>query len=472
MKKTLSNIFYSCCSQLLGIIVPLITSPYLSRVLKPTSLGIYTYIDSVSQVFMMIGLIGLSNYGIREVAYRKSNKEDRSRVFYEIMLLRSILLIISYLLYCLFMNNSIYGRYSLLQVIWFAGSFLDVVWYFNGLEDFKTVVLRTFFVKVATVVLIILFIKSPEDLEKYIILMGLCQIFAAVICYFNLKKVICRVKLRTIKITRHIIPTLKIALPEIVTLIYYQMDKIMLEFLLKSPEIIAFYDLGQKIVRIPVTAITAISTVMLPRNSRYIIENDTQNLNKSIQLMIDFSIMLIVPMCLGLMAIAYGFVPWFYGDGYLMVAPIIICLCPVILARGLSSISGSQYLIPSNNTTYLTISSAFSAILNLIVNFAAIPIWGVYGAVLGTIMAEFSVTLIQFHYMRKKVKVVNMCKHFIKYTVFSLIAVIPVYFIYTHMKIGIIATMLEIIIAIVIYILLLIIGKDHFIQLTKDLIKK
>ena len=91
MKKTLTNIFYSCCVQLLGIIVPLITSPYISRILRPTNLGIYTYIDSVSQVFMTIGLIGLSNYGIREIAYSKDNKKERSKTFFEIMILRIIL---------------------------------------------------------------------------------------------------------------------------------------------------------------------------------------------------------------------------------------------------------------------------------------------------------------------------------------------------------------------------------------------
>lgn len=471
MKKTLSNIFYSCCSQLLAIIVPLITSPYLSRVLKPTSLGIYTYIDSVSQVFMMIGLIGLSNYGIREIAYLKNNKEERSKVFFEIMLLRIFLLVLTYILYCFFMRNSIYGRYSLLQIIWFAGSFLDIVWLFNGMEDFKTVVLRTFMVKAATVFLIVIFIKSPKDLEKYIILMGMCQIFGALICYANLKKIICLINFHELNFFRHVIPTLKIALPEIVTLIYYQMDKIMLEFLLKSPEIIAFYDLGQKIVRIPVTAITAISTVMLPRNSRFIIENDTENLRNSIQIMIDFSIMLILPMCFGLMAIAYGFVPWFYGDGYMMVAPIIIALCPVIIARGLSSISGAQYLIPSNNTKYLTISSSFSAILNVIINYIAIPIFGVYGAVLGTILAEYSVTFIQFYYMRKNIKIKNMCFNFFKYGLFSLIAVLPVCFTYKYLKVSILSTIIEIFVAIIIYTLLLYITKDNFTKMLKKMIK-
>ena len=110
MKKTLTNIFYSCCVQLLGIIVPLITSPYISRILRPTNLGIYTYIDSVSQVFMTIGLIGLSNYGIREIAYSKDNKKERSKTFFEIMILRIILLAISYFCYCFFMKCILFTK--------------------------------------------------------------------------------------------------------------------------------------------------------------------------------------------------------------------------------------------------------------------------------------------------------------------------------------------------------------------------
>ena len=464
MKKTLTNIFYSCCVQLLGIIVPLITSPYISRILRPTNLGIYTYIDSVSQVFMTIGLIGLSNYGIREIAYSKDNKKERSKTFFEIMILRIILLAISYFCYCFFMKGTKYEMYSIYQIIWFAGSFLDVVWVFNGLEDFKTVVLRTVLVKTVNVFCIFIFIKSPADLLKYILLMGICKALGTLICYKSLKRVIEIPNFKELNIFRHLIPTLKIALPQIVTLIFYQMDKIMLEWILDDSAVLAFYDLADKIVKIPVTAITAISTVMLPKSSKYFIDNDHAGLTKSLQATVDFSIMLIIPMFLGLMSISCGFVPWFYGSEYLEVSYIIITLCPVIIARGLSSISSSQYLVPTKNTRYLTYSSVFAAIINVVINFITIPILGVYGAVLGTIFAEFSVTIIQFYYMLKDIKIKDMSRSFIRYTLFGCIAcgcsLVVWYLLDTHIY----TTILQIGCAMIVYLGLLVVSKDKLLE--------
>ena len=163
MKKTISNIFYNCASQLLAIIVPLITSPYISRVLLPTNLGIYSYIDSVAQIFAVIGALGLTNYGIREIAYVKDDKEKRSQIFFEVMILKIILLIVTFILYYMFFIGTQYEKYSMYQLIWFIGSFLDVIWFYNGLEDFKTVVLRTCIIKTFNVLLVFLLVKSPQD---------------------------------------------------------------------------------------------------------------------------------------------------------------------------------------------------------------------------------------------------------------------------------------------------------------------
>lgn len=465
MKKTISNIFYNCASQLLAIIVPLITSPYISRVLLPTNLGIYSYIDSVAQIFAVIGALGLTNYGIREIAYVKNNKEKRSQIFFEIMILKIILLIITFVLYYAFFVGTRYEKYSMYQLIWFIGSFLDVIWFYNGLEDFKTVVLRTCIIKTFNVLLIFLLVKSQQDITKYILIMGFCQVLGVLICYPSMIKLICKPNWKRIKIIPHLLATSKIALPQIIILVYYQMDKIMLEYFTHDSTIIAFYDQADKIVKIPVTAITAVSAVMLPRSANLFASNDKNQLNESIRITIKYTLLLVFPMTLGLISIAYSFVPWFYGPGYDEVAPIIISLCPVIIARGLSSISSTQYLVPTKNTRYLTISSIFSAILNVIVNYLTIPIWGVYGAVLGTIFAEFSVTIIQYYYMTKDIKLNGLYKRMFKYLLFSLISVIPCYFIFINLGTHIYTTVLQIFVAIIIYMFLLIITKDELLMI-------
>lgn len=465
MKKTISNIFYNCASQLLAIIVPLITSPYISRVLLPTNLGIYSYIDSVAQIFAVIGALGLTNYGIREIAYVKDDKEKRSQTFFEIMILKIILLIITFILYYMFFIGTKYEKYSMYQLIWFIGSFLDVIWFYNGLEDFKTVVLRTCIIKTFNVLLIFLLVKSPQDITKYILIMGFCQILGVVICYPSMIKLISKPNWKKIKIIPHLLATSKIALPQIVILVYYQMDKIMLEYFTHDSAVIAFYDQADKIVKIPVTAITAVSAVMLPRSASLFASNDKNQLSESIRITIKYTLLLVFPMTLGLISIAHSFVPWFYGPGYDEVAPIIISLCPVIIARGLSSISSTQYLVPTKNTKYLTISSIFSAILNVVINYLTIPILGVYGAVLGTIFAEFSVMIIQYYYMTKDIKLNGLFKGIFKYLLFALISTMPCYFIFSILGIHIYTTLLQIFVAIIIYIFLLIVSKDELLMI-------
>ena len=465
MKKTISNIFYNCASQLLAIIVPLITSPYISRVLLPTNLGIYSYIDSVAQIFAVIGALGLTNYGIREIAYVKDDKEKRSQIFFEIMILKIILLIVTFILYYMFFIGTQYEKYSMYQLIWFIGSFLDVIWFYNGLEDFKTVVLRTCIIKTFNVLLVFLLVKSPQDITKYILIMGFCQVLGVLICYPSMTKLICKPNWKKIKIIPHLLATSKIALPQIVILVYYQMDKIMIEYFTHDSAIIAFYDQSDKIVKIPVTAITAVSAVMLPRSANLFASNDKNQLSESIRITIKYTLLLVFPMTLGLISIAHSFVPWFYGPGYDELAPIIISLCPVIIARGLSSISSTQYLVPTKNTKYLTISSIFSAILNVVINYLTIPIWGVYGAALGTIFAEFSVTIIQYYYMAKDIELNGLFKGVLKYLLFALISTIPCYFIFITLGTHIYTTLLQVFVAIIIYMFLLIVTKDELLMI-------
>ncbi len=472
MRKTISNIIYSSAVQVLAIIVPLLTAPYVSRVLRPSNLGIYSYIASVSEVFAVIGSIGLLNYGIREVAYVKDDKRKRSNIFFEITIIKCLLLIITFFLYYLFMHDKVYGQYSFVQFAWFLGYFLDVVWFYNAMEDFKTVAIRSCVVRIINIVLIFTLVKAPSDLWKYIALLGASQIIGVLVCYPSLVKMIEWPSWKELRFKKHIPATLKIAIPQMVSFIYYQMDKIMLEAILHNTSLIAFYDQADRITKIPVNIILAISTVMLPKSSTYFAKNDKQGLSKSIAMTVRYTLLLTIPMAIGLATVSMTFVPWFFGKGYGMVAPIIMTLSPIIIARGLSSISNTQYLIPTQNTRYLTYSSVFSAIANVVINYITIPVFGVYGAVLGTIIAEFSVTTIQYFYMMREIKLDGFVFFIAKYCCFSVIAVIPAIAMSVFCQPRFYITILQVVITVLLYFMLLFISKDSSLDLLKQKYKK
>jgi len=470
MKQTLENIFYSCASQLLSLLVPLLTAPYISRILGSQNLGIFSYVESVSQIVIVVGLIGLGNYSIREIAYVKDDKKLRSTIFFELVLLRILLVVITSLTFIFLLKGTEFEYYAYYQLIFIMGSFLDITWFFSGIEDFKTVVLSKIVVKTASIVAIFWFIKSADDLTLYFIIMGISQLTAVIVCYPRIRKFLSFPDIKSLNIVRHIMPTLSVALPQIVILIYYQMDKVMLQYFTRDNAVIALYDQADKIVKVPVTIITAISAVMFPKTSSFFNNKEFEKMEENILLTIKYGIMLIIPMTLGLASIAQGFISWFLGTGFEEVGTIIMALSPVIIARGLSTISSNQYLVSTKNTKVLTMSSVVSAILSVILNVLLIPLLGVYGAVIGTVIAEFSVAFIQYRFMSRDIKYNGLILLAIKYTIFSSLSIFVSKIFGRAFSNSITGTLIEICITVIVYLFLLLISKDDL--LNPSFIKK
>lgn len=464
MNKTFSNIIYSCLSQGLALIVPLVTSPYLARVLGADNLGSFSYILSVCTIFSTIGLIGLNSYGTREIAYVKNDKTNRSIVFFELSIIRLLLLFISFVIFLLCYKNTKYSFYSVIQLVWFIATFLDIVWFFSGVEEFKSVVLSNIIVRILNLLLIFILVKNSNDTAKYFLITSGCTLLNIILLLPKLSKLIERPNIRALNLKRHIIPTLKIALPQMISYIYFQMDKVLLEGLTNSTKMVAYYDQADKIVQVPVLVIAAIGSVMLPRTAHIFKNNSITELKTVIETTIINTLVIILPMMIGLMTIITSMIPWYLGAEFLPVSMIVVFMCPIILARSLSSISTNQYFIATNKTKILTMTYLISAILNIVIDIITIPFLYCYGAVIGTIVAEFFVTISQYYFMNKEIKISWIIKPITRYLVYSLIAMTPVIIIETIMSLSIMKTILQIGIGAMVYVLILIITKDKQLQ--------
>lgn len=468
MKKTFSNIIYSCLSQGLALIVPLITSPYLARVLGADNLGIYSYMISVCTIFSTIGLIGLNSYGTREVAYVKNNVKERSEIFFELTILRVILLIISFAIFLVLYINTEYKIYSIIQLVWFIATFVDIVWFFSGVEEFKSVVISNTIIRLLNLVLVFLLVKNSNDTAIYFIVTSGCTLLNIVILIPKLSNLIIVPAFRKLNLKRHLLPTLKIALPQMISYIYFQMDKVLLEAITNSTSLVAYYDQADKIVQVPVIAITAVGTVMLPRTAHIFKNSSINDLENIIRVTVINSIVIILPMMFGVMMIINDMIPWYLGEEFIPVSKIVIFMCPIIFARALSSISSNQYFIATNKTKQLTITYSISAILNIVIDVVTIPYLQCYGAVIGTVVAEFFVTFSQYYYMNKEIKLDWLLKVVIRYVIYSVLSMIPVVLIGKVMEMSILKTVLQIISAVIIYLIILFITKDKQLE---DIIK-
>ncbi|NSE04725.1 oligosaccharide flippase family protein [Blautia wexlerae] len=471
MKKLVKNYLYNLIYQVFLVIVPLITAPYLAKTLGPKALGTYSYICSVSSIITNLGLIGLNNYGAREVAYSRSEQKKLDKVFADINILRFILLLIISIPYWIIILQSSYKVYFSIQYILIFSTFIDTSWLMIGLEEMKIVALRNFTAKFLTVIGIFLFVKNSDDLWIYFAIFSVATLITTCSLIFQLKKYVNYEHFDLGNMYKYIKGSLLLFLPQIATLMYLQVDKIMLKAMSDTSQV-AYYDQAEKIVSIPLALITALGTVIMPKLATDFRKNHHEEIEKTIQIVIKFSLFASLPMMFGLMSISRTFIPWFLGRDFLPVASAIAIIAPIIVLNSLANISGNQYFTATNQTRIMTISYMAAAILNIIINAILIPKWQYKGAAIATLLSALISVIIQYSVMRKQIRIEKAFLSSIKYLLASLLMFCICYALRTlgdtwHV------TLLQIFIGILVYIIVLLLAKDEILmKIIFTLVKK
>ncbi len=405
MNKTNKNFLYSILYQALSIIFPLIITPYISRILGVENIGLYSYTYSIVYYFMLFALLGINNYGIREIA--KSNEKDRSKKFFEIYSLQLILTCISILIYLVFIlsSNSEYQHLYIYQGIFLISVAFDVNWFFFGIEKFKLTIIRNIIIKIFTLICIFIFIKSADDLVIYILIMSISTLISQIYLWLQLKKYIKFIKVKAKEVLKHLKPITIFFIPIIAYSIYRIMDKIMIGFIANNVEL-GNYDSAEKIITIPILISIALGTVMLP----YMSKLSRKDVNKKINDNFKLTFILVIPIILGLLVIAPDFTNVFFGEGFVKTADIIRILLPSVLFAGITNVIRTNYLIPQDKEKIYVTSTIIGALINLILNLIFIEMYGSYGACIGTLSTEFVVMLYQILKTRKEINYKKMLK--------------------------------------------------------------
>lgn len=403
MKKSVAkNYIYNVIYQILVMLLPLITTPYIARVLGAEGIGIYSYTISVTTYFILFGSLGIAMYAQREIAYVQDNKEKRSKIFWEIVVVRFITLSIAMIIfYFTFARQGQYAIYYQILLLEIIANCFDISCFFQGMEEFKKIVFRNLLVKLVSIVAIFVFIKTKTDVGKYLFIYVISTLLGNLSLWFYLPQYIQKIKIKELNLRRHIKPTIVLFIPQIATQIYTILDKTMIGSMITDKSEVGFYEQSQKIVKMVLTLITSLGTVMLPRIANHFAKGEKKEIQESILNSFHFIYLLAIPMMFGLMAISHTFIPIFLGEGYEKCITIICVISPILLMIGLSNVIGTQFLLPTKKQKQFTISVVVGAIVNLICNFILIPKFMSVGAAIGTVVAETTVTLIQFCYARK-----------------------------------------------------------------------
>ncbi|MBQ2873324.1 MAG: flippase [Bacilli bacterium] len=460
--KAIINYIYSSFYQLFLIIVPLITAPYLARTLLPEGTGINSYASSVVTIFSALGLIGLNNYSLREIAYVRDDKKKLEKTFSELFFLRIICFIITSIIYIIYALLSEYRLYLLIQLVALLASFIDIAWIYQGFEEFKITVTRNFIVKILNIISIFLFIKGPEDLLLFMIISSIYAVIVNFVLYFGVKDRVGKITLKGLDIKRHLIPTLKLFIPQVASMVYLQCDKMMIKYLAEDIKYVGFYDQAERLIKVPLALITALSTVMLPKVANEFKNNNQESVKSNVITSFKFSILMALPLMFGVISIANNFIPWFLGKGYTEVIPLMMILSIIVLFISLSSVLGNQYLTAINKTKILTIATISGAILNCILNFFLIPKYNAIGAAIGTIAAEVTVFAIEFYYTKEIIKIKDLISCSKNYLISGIIMFILTYSVGTILEPRIISTLIQITLGGISYFIILYILKDKF----------
>ncbi|WP_105325856.1 flippase [Acidaminococcus provencensis] len=402
MSKSVSkNYIYNVSYQLLLLITPFITTPYLSRVLEPAGIGTYSYTYSIVSYFILLASLGVADYAQREIAYHQDSPHLQSRTFYEVNLIRFLLVGISLITYYFvvshFSGDHLIYWYQALNII---AVLFDISWFFQGLEEFGKIVFRNFIIKLASIILIFALIHQPSDLNKYVALLGLMNIVSGLSIWLYLPKYLVHVPRREIHPFRNFTTILQMFLPQIAIQIYTVLDKTMIGVITGSPLENGYYEQAEKVVKMSLTVVTSLGTVMLPRIAYAYAHKEYETIKTNMMRSYRFVWFLTLPMFFGFIAVSSNFVPWFFGPGYEKVIPLMQILSGLVIAIGLSNVTGIQYLVPTGQQNKLTLSVVCGSATNFTLNALMIPRYGAIGAAVASLIAEMVVTLAQFYIVR------------------------------------------------------------------------
>lgn len=416
-KSVKENYLYNLLFQILSLILPFVTTPYVSRVLQAENVGIYSYTYSIVSTFILFGSLGTAVYGQREIAIAGDDKEKVSRLFWEIFALKSIIMSVATVVFFIIAFNSRqYGSAFIAQIPFFLGAILDISWLYQGIEDFKYVAIRNSIFKFISLGLIFLLVKQPSDLIKYLLIMSCSQVIGNIPMWIRLKKEVFLARVSLKNILYHIRYTFIYFVPAIATQIYSVLDKTMLGLIGGIEAENGYYEQAHKIVNMTISLVSSYTIVMRSRIS-YLFgrEENIQKIRNEIASTLRFICFLVFPMAFGLAGIAKNFVPWFFGADYDKVVILLYVFSPMYVFLGIDTCLGTNILLPIGKQGKSSLGQIVGAILNIILNAILIPRLYSIGASIASVMTEFVIFMILLHYSKEYVSSRDLLKMSIKY---------------------------------------------------------
>ena len=415
-----------------SFIFPLISFPYVSRVLLPIGTGRISFATSLISYFQMFAQLGIPTYGIRVCAKARDNRIELTRTAHELLIINLVMSIFSYLILAvalIFVPRLREDR--ILYIIISMTIFLSAIgmeWLYKALEEYSYITFRSIVFKIIAIIAMFILIRKQED---YVIYGGI-TIFASsasnILNFINVHKYIEMKPVGNYNLKRHLQPILVFFAMACATTIYTNLDTVMLGFMTTNVDV-GYYNAAIKIKTILVSVVTSLGTVLLPRASYYIEQGYAEEFRKISKKALNFVILLSFPLVIYFVLFAKEGIYFLSGSAYAGAVFPMQLIMPTLIVIGITNILGIQILIPQGREKIVLYSEIVGAIIDLIINWLLIPKLASAGAAIGTLIAEFSVLVVQYLALKKDINDMLISIHYLRIIIAVVIACIPAVFI-------------------------------------------
>lgn len=390
-----------------SFIFPLITFPYIQRVLGPDGTGKVSFASSIAAYFWLIAYLGIPTYGVRSCAKVRDNKEDLSRLVQELLCISLIMTAVAYLVFVLVIESvprfqSDKWLYYIISLEFFFYT-IGIEWMFRGLELYTYISVTSILCKIVAVIAMFALIHSKDD---YLIYAGL-TIFASSASYcinfFYSRKFIRLKPDGRLNLLQHIKPIMVFTAMSCATMVYLHLDVAMLGFM-KTNVDVGYYNAAVKIKVMLVSVVTSLGHVLLPRSSYYVEHGRMDDFNRLVQRGLEFVLIVAAPLVVFFILFAKQGILLLSGEAYLNSVHPMQIIMPTVLFIGLSNLLGIQMLVPLGREKTVLYSEIAGALTDFVLNLLLIPRYAAAGAAFGTVMAEFVVLVIQSIALKETLK--------------------------------------------------------------------
>lgn len=464
------NFIFYLLYQVLLYTVPLVTTPYLSRILGAEGIGRYSFAQSIVSYFVLAATLGTTLYGQRKIASLKNDPAAQTEVFWQILMLRIFTTVAALVVYGFVVLPGC-GDPLLYMVaaIELVGVAFDVSWFFQGEENFATITKCNGAGKLISVALIFLLVRTSGDLNVYVAIYCGMTVAGNLAQWLYVPRYLQKqVQVRPLSFLHHLKPALALFVAQVAMQIYTVLDKTMIGVITQSDAQNGYYEQAQKLIRVLTALTTSIGTVMASRVAVFWKDREQEKIQQMIQTSFCMVFSVAIPVMVGVLLVADRFVPAFYGEEFESVTPLLYVLVLVVVIIGCSNVIGVQYLIPTNKEVYLTRSVMIGSVVNLAFNAVLIPRYQALGAALASVVAEFCVTAVQFYTVHEELDLKPVARLAVRYFLMVLpMAVVGLALDYV-LPDTVAGVFVLVLVCICIYALCLIMGKDPALNFLLD----